>query len=290
VLYVHIIWYHTAYCFGPNHPLLTTGFNSLHRSCDKIFDPDKCEQHPDVLKFLEKDVNPNKKEEALAIIHENKYILNQQVRDLVESIEPVDGSDWSEGEKRKFDAEVFRLRKDMREVSKIMGKSVRNCLGYYFGTFKKSDHYRLLKCVCSEERREKQEESALQGIDSCSICGEGGSLLICDGCDLEYHLACLRPRLEKVPEGYWECDQCVDQRLVDSRHYIIKHSGLYERYDRTRDKSKNEDTPESDADDEYIFRPSIASLDIIKQFAIDLNKILSSGRLPITSDEALGTK
>ena len=44
----------------------------------------------------------------------------------------------------------------------------------------------------------------------CSVCEEGGDLLMCDGesCPRVYHLKCLEPPLAKVPEGDWYCPEC----------------------------------------------------------------------------------
>lgn len=261
-------------------------------SCDQIFDPQQCDS--EVWEFLEKDVAPNQKEHILSILHENNYDL-KAVRDLLESLEPSDGSEWSKSDRIKFDREIFRLRKNMREVSKVMGKSVKSCLTYYLGKFKKSNHYRLLKYACSDERREKQEESTLQGIDSCCVCGDGGSLLICDGCDQEYHLECLRPRLEKVPEGYWECDQCVDKQLVDARHHVIRHTGLYGSYDHGQSRNQDHDVksqPEiqdvfesGDGEGGNMFRPTPEGLDAVKHFAVALNSIFSAEKSSTESDD-----
>ena len=33
-------------------------------------------------------------------------------------------------------------------------------------------------------------------------------LILCDDCNLAYHLQCLRPALSEVPEGHWSCPLC----------------------------------------------------------------------------------
>jgi hypothetical protein len=41
---------------------------------------------------------------------------------------------------------------------------------------------------------------------SCGICGGGADesrMLICDGCDLGYHIYCVTPLLSTIPEGDW---------------------------------------------------------------------------------------
>jgi len=45
----------------------------------------------------------------------------------------------------------------------------------------------------------------------CKICrlkGIGTTLILCDDCNLGYHLQCLRPALSEVPEGHWSCPAC----------------------------------------------------------------------------------
>lgn len=43
--------------------------------------------------------------------------------------------------------------------------------------------------------------------DHCSICGNRGELLVCDGCSSVYHLACVG--LREIPEGEWRCYLCL---------------------------------------------------------------------------------
>lgn len=57
--------------------------------------------------------------------------------------------------------------------------------------------------------------------DECQVCGDNsdeasekrGDLLECEKCDLGYHLKCLDPPLDAVPEGEWHCPVCKDQGL-----------------------------------------------------------------------------
>nr|XP_026498898.1 bromodomain adjacent to zinc finger domain protein 1A isoform X1 [Vanessa tameamea] len=46
---------------------------------------------------------------------------------------------------------------------------------------------------------------------SCRVCrrrADPDNMLLCDGCNKGHHLYCLKPKLSKVPEGDWFCDQC----------------------------------------------------------------------------------
>jgi hypothetical protein len=44
--------------------------------------------------------------------------------------------------------------------------------------------------------------------DMCSICGNGGDLLLCAGCPQAFHTACLK--FQSMPEGTWYCSSCND--------------------------------------------------------------------------------
>ncbi|CAG9565734.1 unnamed protein product [Danaus chrysippus] len=46
---------------------------------------------------------------------------------------------------------------------------------------------------------------------SCRLCRrrtDPDNMLLCDSCNKGHHLYCLKPKLTKVPEGDWFCDQC----------------------------------------------------------------------------------
>ena len=50
--------------------------------------------------------------------------------------------------------------------------------------------------------------------DACSICKEGGLLVLCDACTSLWHLGCVAPPLSSVPEGLWICGVC-EKDFVD---------------------------------------------------------------------------
>lgn len=52
-------------------------------------------------------------------------------------------------------------------------------------------------------------------IGRCGFCrkfGDENKKIFCDGkdCNEEYHMECLKPPLEKVPEGVWLCPKCAN--------------------------------------------------------------------------------
>ncbi|XP_026415714.1 increased DNA methylation 1-like isoform X2 [Papaver somniferum] len=51
------------------------------------------------------------------------------------------------------------------------------------------------------------------GDDMCTVCGDGGDLLLCDGCPRAFHGVCLE--LQCLPEGDWNCPYCDDKIQAD---------------------------------------------------------------------------
>ncbi len=43
----------------------------------------------------------------------------------------------------------------------------------------------------------------------CRVCKDGGDLLLCDYCELVYHMECVNPPLTELPEDKWKCPVCV---------------------------------------------------------------------------------
>ncbi|CAJ0934566.1 unnamed protein product [Ranitomeya imitator] len=62
--------------------------------------------------------------------------------------------------------------------------------------------------------RLRRNTSSSQFVDTfvCRICSRGDDdekLLLCDGCDDNYHTFCLLPPLPEPPKGIWHCPKCV---------------------------------------------------------------------------------
>jgi hypothetical protein len=215
----------------------------------------------------------NKKEAALLLLAERDYSLDG-FDDAVREIKPIDGSDWSQEKKKRFHSEMFRLRKDLLAVSKLMDIEMKSCLAYYLGTFKKSDDYRLLKTVCAEKRKERTD-SPDYGVDACATCGDGGSLLICDGCEGEYHMGCLRPPLETVPEGKWECDKCVDIKFLAARDHLVRNTKLFQRKgSKKRSIDDMVDELESEEPENFELEPTEAALKAVRKLASSISAAL----------------
>ena len=165
------------------------------------------------------------KEAAIMELARRNYNINE-IEDIKRTLQPTNGSAWSRSEKAKYHEEMFRYRKDLRAVSKSLNIPFATCMAYYLNEYKHSKDYLVLKSIRKAERQRKIE-SLGHVIDKCGVCGEGGCLLICDECEGEYHMGCLNPPLAVVPEGRWECDQCVGKMSPSASNSSKVHSTSY---------------------------------------------------------------
>jgi PHD-finger len=196
-----------------------------------------------------------------------------ELDDIVKNLSPRDGSTWSREAKDKYHSEMFRLRKNIKAVSKSLGIDFISAMTYYLGSFKKSKDYRIVKQVRVEEKVLKIESTGHM-VDKCGICGEGGSLLICDECEGEYHLACLKPPLSAVPEGRWECDECVDQKLIIARDSILCSTPLYEKIfvsGQTTENENNVTSPSNAQSALSLYKPTAKVLEDLRHFVHEVN-------------------
>ena len=143
------------------------------------------------------------------------------------TLKRFNGTDWSKEQKEKFQADIFRFRRNIPAVAKSMRIPLGICQAYYLSTFKSSTEYLSLKMICIDERNSKGDDSQ-QSSDVCAICGDGGSLIICDGCEGEYHMNCLAQPLQSVPAGHWLCDECVDEKALEARAILLESSQFFE--------------------------------------------------------------
>lgn len=201
------------------------------------------------------------------------------------TLKPSNGMDWSQEQKDKFHAEIFRYRRNIPAVAKSMKEPLNTCQAYYLGTYKSSTEYLLLKTICIDERNRKGDDSQ-QDSDVCAICGDGGNLIICDGCEGEYHLNCLHPPLRVVPAGHWLCDECVDAAALEARDNLLRKSQFFESIptdegnagkrspNETPTETNNNSNNSSDSSKKH--RPTQQFIDAVSTFSLKINDIFRS--------------
>ncbi|XP_072414952.1 nucleosome-remodeling factor subunit BPTF isoform X5 [Chiloscyllium punctatum] len=92
-------------------------------------------------------------------------------------------------------------------------------------------------------REELMSEGVIQYDDHCRVCHKLGDLLCCETCSAVYHLECVKPPLEEVPEDEWQCEICVAHKVcgvcdcvpeIQKNKPYIRHEPIG--YDRHRRK------------------------------------------------------
>lgn len=92
----------------------------------------------------------------------------------------------------------------------------------------------LCKCLCGARnckgylglmQTEPSPSEWDQKVDSmpCEICksnydNDDEQLLLCDGCNNGFHLECLTPKLDSIPEGAWFCPECETKPQTPAEH------------------------------------------------------------------------
>ncbi|TKY52827.1 Increased DNA methylation 1 [Spatholobus suberectus] len=56
--------------------------------------------------------------------------------------------------------------------------------------------------------------------DMCAVCGDGGDLILCNGCPRAFHAACLG--LQCVPDSGWQCLNCRDNAVNGRESSIVR--------------------------------------------------------------------
>merc|ERR1712223_2308740 len=60
-------------------------------------------------------------------------------------------------------------------------------------------------CVKNGVASVEDDDDDDEHMEFCRVCKEGGELLCCDSCPNSYHLRCIDPPLDEVPEHSWTC-------------------------------------------------------------------------------------
>ncbi|XP_061568415.1 nucleosome-remodeling factor subunit BPTF isoform X2 [Cololabis saira] len=91
-------------------------------------------------------------------------------------------------------------------------------------------------------REELMSDGSMQYDDHCRVCHRLGELLCCETCSAVYHLECVKPPLEAVPEGEWQCEICVAHKVPGvtdcvteaqkNRPYVRQEPIGYDRHQR----------------------------------------------------------
>uniref|UniRef100_G1N6J1 Bromodomain PHD finger transcription factor n=1 Tax=Meleagris gallopavo TaxID=9103 RepID=G1N6J1_MELGA len=77
-------------------------------------------------------------------------------------------------------------------------------------------------------REELMSEGVIQYDDHCRVCHKLGDLLCCETCSAVYHLECVKPPLEEVPEDEWQCEVCVAHKVHRRKYWFLNRRIIIE--------------------------------------------------------------
>ncbi|XP_045395000.1 lysine-specific demethylase 5D isoform X2 [Lemur catta] len=108
-------------------------------------------------------------------------------------------------------------KKDKEEVacsSTVTVKEEPSRDGKVASALPKEDLSHSLEPCSKMTMRLRKNHSSAQFVEShfCRLCSRGDEddkLLLCDGCDENYHIFCLLPPLPEIPRGVWRCPKCI---------------------------------------------------------------------------------
>lgn len=156
----------------------------------------------------------NQKAFGLLAFHENCYNVSGVDRILKQYAKTLKG--WTPKEKSSFRKAIWETRKNMRAITKATGRSYLDCLIYYLNIYKQTRDYKKLKQTRVQEREKYKAELILD--ETCVVCDDGGSLIVCEICEKGWHLACAG--LKEVPNGSWYCTTCTSKSINDLKEQL----------------------------------------------------------------------
>lgn len=74
------------------------------------------------------------------------------------------------------------------------------------------EHVSLSEKKVRKRKRKDDADNDDTHDNYCHKCRMAGELLMCDKCPRVYHLFCLDPPIQQVPDGEWFCNKCQEEK------------------------------------------------------------------------------
>ncbi|VEN44596.1 unnamed protein product [Callosobruchus maculatus] len=132
------------------------------------------------------------------------------------------------GDKKPIAGCYLNTKNVIMRIEKPVKRSEKSCEDITYQPRKYA--YNCEKCNDVQERKCK--------YCSCCVCGgkeDWDSTILCDECDDGYHLTCLKPPLESVPDEEWYCPECKN----DNSEIVKAGEGLKQTKKRKRASKEN---------------------------------------------------
>ena len=166
----------------------------------------------DISGFLNGNHDFGKHELLHSTLHKNGYnvsLARIELEQMQRQGNAGSSSTFNEDEAKRFESLMRSYHKDISRVAKILKRKRSECLVHYYNWKASSRRYQGLKEQWNDQY--------------CSVCQDGGLLIICDGCRLNFHMECVEPPLTAVPEGNWLCGSCKHTKRTGPSIYTDTH-------------------------------------------------------------------
>ena len=130
---------------------------------ERVWNPEEAEKSGK-LDFVHTRVKFNKKESAYEMLHSRGYRIPGFYQEISNDVSPTDCSNWTKADKDRFRAAVFEKHENMKEVSKMIGRPINECITYYLVKFKRTKSYKSLK------RSMKRKANMSEGAAGTLVC------------------------------------------------------------------------------------------------------------------------
>lgn len=88
----------------------------------------------------------------------------------------------------------------------------------------------------SQNQTKKGEKKPKMNRDSCSICRDGGDLILCDNCPKSFHMECLK--IKSIDQNSdWYCPKC--EPIIQRRKQLLKNKEISKGSKSKSNKKKN---------------------------------------------------
>ena len=147
---------------------------------------------------------------------ESKYVHNDSFHSKASS---VSSDDSDESADRCSMCGVYRYGEDIEVIvcrfcSDVQCIKCRNKMRRKaYSAQDQGDDACIVCCGLGRERYGTDHKASFAADKiRCMVCGsrdDEDKMVLCDGCDRGYHLACMSPPLDDIPEGDWFCKLCA---------------------------------------------------------------------------------
>jgi len=86
-----------------------------------------------------------------------------------------------------------------------------------------------------------EESSGEGGCEICQKSKDEEKMLLCDYCDLAFHMYCLKPPITTIPEDDWYCDDCKTTLAQKQRKEKAKQERAELKRKQTEEKAAQEE-------------------------------------------------